>query len=95
MLGYLLLTKGTKRIIDNSPFERVTTYIDAAFGVHEDGKGQAGCVVMLGKTVTTTISRKLKMGTKSSTDTETVALSDNVIQAQLTNEFCEGQGLNQ
>ena len=81
MLGYLLLTKGKKRIIDNSPFERVTTYIDAAFGVHEDGKGQAGCVVMLGKTATTTISHKLKMGTKSSTDTKTVALSD-VIQAQ-------------
>jgi hypothetical protein len=42
VLGYLRLTKGWNRIIDNSPFNQVTTYIDASFALHADGKSQSG-----------------------------------------------------
>jgi hypothetical protein len=93
VLGFLKLTKKRKRFIDNSVFDRVKLYIDAAFGCHSDGKGQAGCCKMLGKTLVNEITRKLKMVTKDSTDSELVALSDHVQEAMVMTEFLEAQGM--
>jgi hypothetical protein len=45
VLGYLLLTKTWARTLDNSSFTQVTTYIDASFAQHVDGKSQSGCMI--------------------------------------------------
>jgi len=37
LLGYLQLSKSWTRVIDNSSFEQVITYIDASFARHVDG----------------------------------------------------------
>jgi hypothetical protein len=39
------------RAFDKSVFERVTTYIDASFVMHVNGKGQSACLVRLGNTL--------------------------------------------
>ena len=91
VLGFLKLTKKRKRFIDNSPFDRVSLYIDAAFGCYSDGKGQAGCCAMLNKTLVNEITKKLKMVTKDATDSELVALSNHVHEAMVMTKFLEAQ----
>ena len=93
VMGFIKLTKKRKRFIDNSAFDRVSLYIDAAFGCYSDGKGQAGCCAMLNKTLVNEIKKKLKMVTKDSTDSELVALSDHVHEAMVMTEFLEAQGM--
>ena len=71
----------------------MSLYIDVAFGCYSDGKGQAGCYTMLNKTLVNEITKKLKMVTKDSTDSELVALSDHVHEAMVMTEFLEAQGM--
>jgi hypothetical protein len=87
VLGYLLMTKNKTRTFDRSNFDRVTTYIDASFGMHQDGKSQSGCLVMLGNTLVHEACRKQKIVTKNSTEAELVALSDYHLEGELIEEF--------
>ena len=49
---------------------RVTGYIDAAFAVHPDMKGHAGCVVLVGSAPVYVKASAGKINTKSSTEEE-------------------------
>jgi hypothetical protein len=74
VLEYLKFTKGWTGSFDRSEFDRVTTYIDASFSVHLDGKGQSACVVMLGNSLVHEVCHKQKIVIKNSTEAELVAL---------------------
>jgi hypothetical protein len=87
VLGYLQLTKCWTKVFDRSKIHRVTTYIDASFATHPDGKSQSGCVVFLGNTLVHETCRKQKIITRNSTEAELVALSDHVEEGQLVQEF--------
>ena len=87
VLGYLKFTRGGTRSFDRSDFDRVTTYIDASFAIHPDGKGQSACVVMLGNTLVHEVCRKQKIVTKNSTEAELVALADLLIEGELVEDF--------
>jgi hypothetical protein len=87
VLGYLSMTKNKTRVFDKSNFERVTTYIDASFGIHEDGKSQSGCLVMLGNNLVHDACRKHKIIRKKSTEAELVVLSDYHLEGELIEEF--------
>ena len=87
VLGYLKLTKSWTRMFDNSEFNRVMTFIDASFAMHNDGKGQSGCMVFLGNTLVHATCRKQKIVTRDSTESELVALSDYVVEGGLVEEF--------
>jgi hypothetical protein len=54
----------------------VTTYIDASYGIHPDGKSHTGMAVTVGGGCIIAKSTKQKIVTKSSTEAELVALSD-------------------
>jgi hypothetical protein len=41
VLGHLQLTKAWSKVFDKSKIERVSTYIDASFAIHPDGKSQS------------------------------------------------------
>jgi len=75
------------RAFNKRPFERVTTYIDASFAMHTDGKGQSACLVMLGNMLVHESCRKQQLVTKSSTEAELVALSDNILEGEMVKEF--------
>ena len=67
-------------------------FIDASYGVHTDMRGHSGCVVGVGKGPIYTKSSAQKLNTKSSTETELVALSDNTPQVIWCRNFLKAQG---
>jgi predicted small secreted protein len=87
LLGYL---KGTEdfvmRLKPNALF-RVVAYIDASFSAHPDGKSHSGIVVKVGGAPIFFGSKKQKCISKSPTEAELVALSDNVGFVELFAEF--------
>ncbi len=83
MLGYLKLLKNWASVIDDSPFERVETYINASFATHPDGKSQSGCMVFLGNTLAHEGCRKQKLIMKCSTESELVALADYILEGEV------------
>jgi hypothetical protein len=68
-------------------FERVETYIDASFTMHEDGKSQSGCMTFPGNTLVHEGCRKQKLITRNSTEVELVALADYVLEGELIEDF--------
>jgi len=92
VLGYLQLTKKWNRIIDDSEFTKVITYIDASFALHADGKSQSGCMVFLGNTLVHEGCRKQWLITRNSTEVELVALSDYMEEGELIEAFVSELG---
>ena len=71
----------------------INAFIDASYGVHLDGKSHSGAVIMLGRRgLIFAKSSKQKIVTKSSTEAELVALSDNLSQVIWTRDFLADQG---
>lgn len=70
----------------------VSTFIDAAFAVHGDGKGHTGQIILIGKGAVYFRSSKQKLVAKSSTEAELIAISDGLLQVIWTRNFLEAQG---
>jgi hypothetical protein len=71
----------------------VRCYVDAAYGLHEDGKSVTGSVIVIGEGGPIHAkSSKQKIVTKSSTEAEFVGTSDSVNQALYLREFLLEQG---
>jgi hypothetical protein len=70
----------------------VTSFIDASYGVHPNGRSHTGSIVTLGKGAVHAKSTKQKLVSKSSTEAELVALSDEASQVLWTRNFLELQG---
>ena len=60
--------------IDNLTFSK--WFIDASHAVHWDCKGQTGAGMTLGEGAVISMSKKQKINTRSSTETELVAADD-------------------
>eukprot|EP00590_Aulacoseira_subarctica_P002999 CAMPEP_0172416062 /NCGR_PEP_ID=MMETSP1064-20121228/2499_1 /TAXON_ID=202472 /ORGANISM="Aulacoseira subarctica , Strain CCAP 1002/5" /LENGTH=671 /DNA_ID=CAMNT_0013153423 /DNA_START=324 /DNA_END=2338 /DNA_ORIENTATION=+ len=87
VLGYLKRTKKQVLILKIGDLRKLTAFIDAAFASHPDAKSQTGIAVFMGRALVFAASRKQKCVTKSPTDSELVALSDNIHFVELFNEF--------
>ncbi len=61
--------------------------MDAAFAIHSDSKSHTGVAVFVGGALVYAASRKQKCMTKSPTESELVALMDNVGFMELFEEF--------
>ena len=72
---------------------RVRMYVDAAYGVHSNGKSHTGSCVVIGDLGAVHCkSEKQKIVTKSSTEAELVALSDSCNQGLHVRKFLQAQG---
>ena len=88
VFGYLKRTKGRVLLLKIGRNKKLFSYIDAAFAVHPDNaKSQTGIAMFLGNALVFAASRKQKCVTKSPTDSELVAWSDNVYFVELFAEF--------
>ena len=65
---------------------------DAAFAVHPDMKSHSGMSMTMGKGSITSLSRKQKLNTRSSTEAELVAVDDCMAQVLWTKFFLQAQG---
>ena len=71
----------------------VRLYVDAAYGVHSDGKSHMGSYVVIGDVGAVHCkSSKQSIVTKSSTEAELIALSDSANQGIFIRNFLLGQG---
>jgi histone deacetylase 1/2 len=70
----------------------IKAYIDAAYGLHQDGKSHSGLIISIGSGAVSSKSTKQKLVTKSSTESELVATSDFASEALCSVEFLKAQG---
>ena len=70
VLTYLNGTKFLKLTLTVENLGMLKWYVDGAHNIHWDCKGHGGAVFKLGKGATTSYLRKVKLNTRSSTETE-------------------------
>ena len=78
--------------LESSAPSGIKAFIDASYGVHADGKSHSALVSSLGYGPIATSSSKQKIVTKSSTESELVALSDLASPVLAHQAFLEAQG---
>jgi hypothetical protein len=76
---------------------QIKCWIDAAYATHDDMKSHSGYLIGLGNNGSLTFVRssKQKLVTKSSTESELVALNDGISQVMWTRYYLEYQGYKQ
>ncbi len=84
--GITLMAAGGERNI------QVSAHVDASFGCHENGKSHTGVCISVGEGPIFVRSVKQKIVTKSSTEAELVALSDEAGLLFHIEDFVKSQG---
>lgn len=75
---------------DNS--HHVMWSIDAAFVAHQDVKSHSGAVMTVGRGAAQSMSKKQKLNTRSSAESELAAVDDGMSHVLRTKNFLEAQG---
>jgi len=91
-LNRVLYLKGTQErvlLLQNQGRSEVRAYVDAAYALHDDSKSHSGVVLYVGKTLLYVSSKKQKCMSKSPTEEELIALTDNLGFVELFQEFVE------
>ena len=93
-LGFLQRTIDDIRIIGADSLQNIFTWIDAAYGVHDDMKSHTGGVMSMGTGAVHQRSTKQKLNTKSSTEAELVGTSDYAPYNVWMRNFMENKDTN-
>jgi hypothetical protein len=89
VLGYLKGTVDRKLFLRAQREKQIVAYVDAAYAVHEDSKSHSGVMIYIGDTLAYVSSRKQKCMSKSPTEAELIALTDNLGLVELFRELLE------
>jgi hypothetical protein len=92
MMKFLNQTKNDKLTLRADGTKKLKWHIDAAFAIHPDFKSHTGATLTMGNGAITSISRKQKINTRSSTASELVAVDDVIGSILWTKRFLEAQG---
>lgn len=92
LFDYLNATKGAILHLSSGGPVKISAYIDASFGIHEDGTSRTGVVLQMAGVGIAGWTGKQKLVTKSSTESEVVALSDGLTHVLWAREFLTCQG---
>jgi hypothetical protein len=87
LLGYLRRTRKFVMVLRSNQPLKIEAYVDASFATHMDGKSHSGVIILVGGVCVFFSSRKQKCVSKSPTEAELIALSDNVGLVELFHEF--------
>ena len=92
MMDYLKKTETETLTIRMGDLSTTTFSVDASYAVHHDGRSHTGMTMNMGQGAITSLSRKQKLNTRSSTEAELVAVDDCMSQVLWTKYFLEDQG---
>jgi hypothetical protein len=92
VLKYLNGTKFLKLTLSVGDLGMLKWYVDGSHNVHWDCKGHGGAVFKLGKGATASYSRKVKLNTRSSTETELYAADMYMPEMLWSLYFIQAQG---
>ena len=92
MMNFLKRTEKDCLTLEIDESNSVVWSIDAAFAVHPDMKSHTGMTMTMGGGAITSLSKKQKLNTRSSTEAELVAVDDCMSQVLWTKYFLEAQG---
>ena len=92
VLKYLNGTRSLSLTLSADSLSILKWYIDASHQIHADCRGHTGALFTLGAGAITSSSTKQKLNTKSSTESELVAVHDKSSDVLWTRHFLEAQG---
>jgi hypothetical protein len=92
LLKYLRGTKELGLVLDGREGLGVLAWADASYAVHPDAKGHNGTVVRVGKSLVYAQSSKQKVVSRSSTESELIALHEAIPQVLWIRRFMIAQG---
>jgi hypothetical protein len=91
-LGFLKGTMNDVLQLEADDKQTLSWYIDAAFAVHMDMKSHTGAVFTMGKGALVSDSRKQRVNSRSSTESEIVGVDDEIHKVIWAKRFIEYQG---
>jgi hypothetical protein len=94
VLRYLNGTKYLKLCISVNDLGILKWYVDGSHNVHWDCKGHAGAMFTMGEGAVSSYSRKVKLNTRSSTETELVGADMYMPEMLWSLYFMQSQGYN-
>ena len=94
LLCYIKQTLDLKLTLAADNLAITKWWVDAAYGVRDDGKSQTGCSMTFGHGTLNNKSTKQKINAKSSTEAELIGASDSLSQVIWTTQFLQKQGYN-
>ncbi len=95
VLKYLNGTRYMKLILSADEMKfNVHWYVDGSHQVHEDCRGQIGCLMTMGKGAAISSLNVMKCNTRSSTETELISIHNKLPDIIWRRYFVEGQGYN-
>jgi len=92
VMNFLKATQDDVASMSADDSNSIKWHIDAAFAVHKDFKSHSGATMTLGAGTVCSISTKQKVNTRSSTESEKVAVDDVLSKVLWTKLFIESQG---
>ena len=92
VLKYLNGTRKLHLKLTVDSLSSIHWYVDGSHQIHDDCRGHTGALMTLGKGAIVSSSRKQKINTKSSTETELVAVDDKIGDILWMRYFLESQG---
>ena len=92
MLKYLNGTRNLNLTLSVDSLSSINWFIDGSHQIHDDCRGHTGSIMTLGRGAISSTSRKQKINTKSSTETELVAVHDKLGDVLWMRYFLESQG---
>jgi hypothetical protein len=94
VMGFLKGTIDDVLTLEADDTNTLTWYIDAAFAVHADMKSHTGAVFTMGKGAISSGSNKQKANSRSSTESEIIAVDDKIAKVLWMKRFLAWQGFN-
>jgi len=91
-LRYLNATRGDELILSADDLRILKWYVDVGFAIHPDFKSHTGGNLTFGKGCPITLSRKQRLNTRSSTNSELVGGDDMSQMILWTDSFMDAQG---
>lgn len=92
VLKYLNGTRRLHLTLTVDSLSSIKWYVDGSHQIHDDCRGHTGALMTMGKGAVASSSRKQKINTKSSTETELVAVDDKLGDILWMRYFLESQG---